>query len=66
MTHTDWFKQRARTCFMRVQSTELTNARAICQVCFENTCKGNFVRKIIHFCHKTHKKASTLLCSVYI
>ena len=46
-TRSDWFKQRARACFMRVQSTELTNARAICRVCFEN--KAKCVRKIIDF-----------------
>ena len=28
-THSDWFKQRAGACFMRVQSMELTNAHAI-------------------------------------
>ena len=48
---------------MRVQSTELTNARAIRRVCFEN--KGKFVRKIIDSVyHKTNKKASTVHCSV--
>ena len=58
----DWFKQRARACFMRVQRTKITDARAIRRVCFEN--KGKFVRQIIDFYHKTNKKASTVLCSV--